>query len=89
MSSEYDTDWYDNGPGSESFKCKMRESQNEWDKKNHPFLKLKEIQDKYNELIMAVAKKFPNELRHQTALRYINEREESGSEGGCCVEEIK
>jgi isochorismate hydrolase len=29
----------------------------------------------YNELIMAVACKFKNETRHETALRYINERE--------------
>lgn len=31
--------------------------------------------DKYNELIYAVARKFDNESRHQTALRYINEIE--------------
>lgn len=31
----------------------------------------------YNELIMAVAQKFPNESRHETALRYINQREQS------------
>ena len=30
----------------------------------------------YNELIMAVGKKFPNESRHETALRYIREAEE-------------
>ena len=30
----------------------------------------------YQELIMAVGKKYPNETRHQTALRYIKEREE-------------
>ena len=29
----------------------------------------------YNELIMAVVCKFPDETRHQTALRYITERE--------------
>jgi hypothetical protein len=34
-----------------------------------------EIEEKYNELIMAVAKKFTNETRHETALRYINEAE--------------
>jgi len=32
-------------------------------------------QKKYQELIFAVAQKFPNETRHETALRYINERE--------------
>ena len=31
--------------------------------------------DKYYELIMAVANKYPNETRHQTALRYIKEAE--------------
>jgi hypothetical protein len=34
-----------------------------------------EIEEKYNELIMAVAEKFTNETRHETALRYINEAE--------------
>lgn len=32
--------------------------------------------DRYDELIMAVAQKWPNETRFQTALRYINERED-------------
>jgi len=34
-----------------------------------------DVEEKYNELIMAVAKKFTNETRHQTALRYIKEAE--------------
>lgn len=34
-----------------------------------------DIGSKYNELIYAVCKKFPNESRHETALRYILERE--------------
>ena len=33
----------------------------------------------YNELIMAVQSKHHNETRHQTALRYIKEREEMRS----------
>lgn len=33
----------------------------------------------YNELIMAVSRKFPNESRHETALRYIKEREQKTS----------
>jgi len=33
--------------------------------------------DKYNELIYAVQNKYPNETRHQTALRYILEKEKS------------
>lgn len=36
----------------------------------------KQVLEKYNELIMAVAQKWPNETRHETALRYIREREE-------------
>lgn len=32
--------------------------------------------EKYNELIMTVARKFPDETRHQTALRYIQEAEQ-------------
>lgn len=32
--------------------------------------------DDYNELIMAVARKFDGESRHETALRYIREAEE-------------
>lgn len=34
-----------------------------------------ELAERYNELLYAVAKKFPGEDRHQTALRYIRERE--------------
>ncbi len=34
-----------------------------------------ECAKKYNELMMAVVCKFSNESRHQTALRYIQERE--------------
>jgi hypothetical protein len=37
--------------------------------------KLAELQEKYNELIMAVETKFPNESRHETALRYIKSAE--------------
>lgn len=33
------------------------------------------ISQKYSELIMAVARKFPNETRHETALRYIRDAE--------------
>lgn len=31
----------------------------------------------YNELLFAVARKWPGETRHQTALRYIQEREQT------------
>jgi hypothetical protein len=37
---------------------------------------LADIEKKYYELIYAVANKYPNESRHETALRYIKEREE-------------
>jgi len=36
---------------------------------------LEDTQKKYNELIMAVESKFPGESRHDTALRYIQDRE--------------
>ncbi len=47
----------------------------------------KELRDKYEELIMAVSKKFPEETRHQTALRYIVEHENSSNES-CGKEDI-
>lgn len=37
---------------------------------------ISELRKDYNELIMAVARKFENETRHQTALRYINQAEQ-------------
>ena len=37
-----------------------------------------ELERKYNELIYAVQKKYPNETRHETALRYIQEAESKG-----------
>lgn len=37
-----------------------------------------QLHKKYYELIMAVEQKHPNESRHETALRYIRERENSG-----------
>lgn len=44
--------------------------------------RLEEAEKRYQELIYAVAKKFPNESRHQTALRYIMEREQSSERSG-------
>jgi len=35
----------------------------------------RELERNYNELIMAVARKWPGETRHQTALRYIKDSE--------------
>ena len=37
--------------------------------------RIRELESKYNELLMAVQKKHPEETRHQTALRYIQQRE--------------
>lgn len=37
--------------------------------------KLEAVKEKYYELIYGVATVFPNESRHQTALRYIQEQE--------------
>lgn len=34
-------------------------------------VRIAELEANYNELILAVASTFPNETRHQTALRYI------------------
>ena len=39
-------------------------------------------ESKYDELIMAVERKHPNETRHETALRYIKETELRSSETG-------
>ena len=36
---------------------------------------LQNLKPKYEQLIMAVSNKYPEETRHQTALRYIQERE--------------
>jgi hypothetical protein len=36
--------------------------------------------DRYYELVMEVARKFDGESRHETALRYIREREASSTE---------
>jgi hypothetical protein len=37
---------------------------------------LEETKREYEELLYAVARKFPGETRHQTALRYIQEAEQ-------------
>ena len=42
---------------------------------------LQRVQIKYNELIMEVQQKVPNESRHETAKRYISEREHRSNEG--------
>jgi hypothetical protein len=46
------------------------------------------VQELYNELLFAVASKFPDETRHQTALRYISEAESSRGSTGSLIEAI-
>lgn len=41
--------------------------------------RLLKIEEKYNQLIMAVESKYPGETRHETAMRYINDRENGGN----------
>lgn len=41
----------------------------------HYAYQLDDLRAKYDELIMAVGNKYPNETRHQTALRYIQQAE--------------
>ena len=51
--------------------------------------RVKDIEAKYNELIMAVGKKWKDETRHQTALRYIRQAEECNTgTGGAKIKEI-
>lgn len=45
-----------------------------------PFREVSELREKYNELIYAVASKFPDETRHETALRYIQQAEKNDSD---------
>ena len=40
------------------------------------------VERQYNELIYAVARKYKDESRHATALRYIREREEQAAQSG-------
>jgi len=47
---------------------------------------LAEARAAHNELLYAVARKFPNETRHQTALRYIRQAEMlAGAESGAAI----
>ena len=48
-----------------------------------PFHGMDELRSKYEELIMAVASKYEGESRHETALRYIQERESRQNVGNC------
>lgn len=44
------------------------------------------VQEKYIELMMAVSTKYPGETRHETALRYIKDRD---NEFSACVKAVK
>jgi len=43
--------------------------------KNLLIIRIIENVEKYYELLIAVKSKYPNETRHQTAMRYITDRE--------------
>ena len=45
---------------------------------------LADAQRNYMDLIMSVGKAYPNETRHQTALRYIRERETPSTDQAKC-----
>ena len=45
--------------------------------------------DLYNELLFAVARVHPNETRHQTALRYIQQAESGGVDQCTAAHNIK
>jgi hypothetical protein len=49
-----------------------RISSDEWELE---FLPMLDRAEKHSELLLAVANKYPNESRHETALRYLQERE--------------
>jgi hypothetical protein len=46
---------------------------------------LERTEAKYQELLFAVARKFPGETRHETALRYILEAEAAVKVGAGCT----
>ena len=50
--------------------------------------RLEDLREKYNELLYAVGNKYPDETRHQTALRYIIQAE-APNKDACCVNEPK
>ena len=44
----------------------------------------RDVSELYHELLYAVARKFPGESRHETALRYIRDTEERAGQSGSC-----
>ena len=52
--------------------------------------KLEKMREDYHELIMTVGNKYPDETRHQTALRYIqNAENRSNGPDSCAIAETK
>ena len=49
---------------------------------------IKKLYGNYHQLIMAVGSKYPNESRHETALRYINQAENQSDSPTCCNDNI-
>jgi hypothetical protein len=47
-----------------------------------PYRRLSEVEARYNELIYAVERVHPEETRHETALRYIQEAEQRANGSG-------
>jgi hypothetical protein len=58
---------------------KLREPINYIEEIVKEYNRLKEKERKYNELIYNVVNNFPNETRHETALRYIKNAETPSS----------
>jgi len=49
----------------------------------------RDVAELYHELLYAVARKFPGESRHETALRYIRDAEERARQTGSCKQNGK
>jgi len=72
-----------------SIKCTQNNSDDRlrWAKEERDkVIELEKELQKYNELIMAVQNKWPNQTCHETALKYIMQAENSDN---CCAKEAK
>jgi len=58
----------------------MDAAEEAWDAQQHT---VEYWKNKYEELLMAVQRKFPDESRHETALRYINQAENQENIPSC------
>ena len=52
-------------------------------------MKKQELQEKYNQLLSAVERKFPGESRHETALKYIRQVESHAIACRGCESKLK